>query len=222
MTAINIKKYLCLIVFSIFYQLTFSQDIEFKKVNFKSDKKGLRSAKESIEIADQFRKKAILNFLNNQDAISESENAFFYYQKAQLFNSNNADLNYKIGSVLLLTNKKELAKEYLDRAISFNKKLPDEISFFQAMVLQLQGKYAEALDSYQYFRDNAKKKIVNEYNVLLEKYIEECSIAPDLLDQKKRIWVDNLDINSEYDDWSPCLSTDGELLIFTSNRKNKN
>ena len=38
----------------------------------------------------------------------------------------------------------------------------------------------------------------------------------------KGFWVDNLSINTEYDEWSPCLSADGELLIFTSNQPNEN
>ena len=36
----------------------------------------------------------------------------------------------------------------------------------------------------------------------------------------QRIWIDNLSLNSEYDDWSPCLSADGDILFFTSNRPN--
>ena len=36
------------------------------------------------------------------------------------------------------------------------------------------------------------------------------------------MWVDNLLLNTQFDEWSPCLSADGELLIFTSNRINEN
>ena len=90
------------------------------------------------------------------------------------------------------------------------------------MVLQLEGEYTKAIESYQSFMNNAKKKVAKKYEVLVKKYIEECTLAPDILAQKHRIWVDNLAINSSYDDWSPCLSADGDLLIFTSNRQNDN
>ncbi|MEC9209598.1 MAG: OmpA family protein [Bacteroidota bacterium] len=222
MIVINLKRILLFLTIFNFCQLLLAQNVEFRNANFRAAKGGLKAAQKSIKIADEFREKALLNFLSIQDARIESENAYLHYQKAHSFNPNNADLNYKIASVLLFTNRKEFAKEYLDKAISLSAEFPPEFYFFQGMVLQLDGEYTKAIESYQYFMNNAKKKVVEQYDILTKRYIEECTLAPDLLAHKHRIWVDNLAINSEYDDWSPCLSADGELLIFTSNRKNEN
>ena len=63
------------------------------------------------------------------------------------------------------------------------------------------------------FQNNAKKKVVEKYSVLLKKYIDECTTAPELLASEKKVWIDNLSINSEFDDWSPCLSADGDLFF---------
>ena len=60
------------------------------------------------------------------------------------------------------------------------------------------------------------------FEVFTKKYIKECQGANEILAAEHRIWVDNLSINTEYDEWSPCLSADGELLIFTSNQPNEN
>ena len=218
----NLKVSLLMVAFCSFSQLVLSQNIEFKNTNFRSDKEGLKVAQKNIKIGDKFRKSALLNFLSMQDASIESERALFHYQKANRFNASNAVLNYKIASVLLFTNKKEFAKEYLDRGISLSEDLPDDFSFFQGMVWQLEGEYVKAIASYKYFLNNSKKKMIEQYDVLAKKYIAECTSAPDILAKKQRIWVDNLVINSEYDDWSPCLSADGDLMIFTSNRKNEN
>ena len=220
-----VNKYIYYFFFFLFIILTdllYAQNIEFKRINFKTDKKGLKAAKNSIQVGDEFRQKAILNLLNSQDASYEAKNAIFHYYKAQSFNSNNANLNYKIGSMLLLTNNKELAWDYFEKARSFNTVLDDYFDFFYAIALQLDTKYDKALESYKYFLDNSKKKIVSDFNLLVNKYIQECKNALELLKHEQKAWVDNLAINSEYDDWSPCLSADGELLIFTSNRKNQN
>ena len=222
MTVINLIKRILVLLFVFFSQLVLAQNIEFKKANFRSDKEGLKVAKKNIKIGDEFRESALLNFLTMQDANLKAEHALFYYQKAHNFNPNNADLNYKIASVLLLTNKKELAKEYLDKSISLSEPIQEDFHFFQGMVWQLEGEYSKAIESYQYFKSNVKKKVVEKYEVLVKKYINECTLAPDLLERKNRVWVDNLSLNSEYDDWSPCLSADGDFLIFTSNRENEN
>ena len=149
MTAINLKASILILAISSLTNFLFSQNIEFRNSNFKSDKAGLKIALKNIKIADDFRTQAVLNFLSMQDAFIESESALYYYNKAQNFNPNNADLNYKIASVLLFTNRKELAKKYLDKAISLSKDLPLEHHFFQGMVWQLEGQYAKAIKSYK-------------------------------------------------------------------------
>jgi flagellar motor protein MotB/tetratricopeptide (TPR) repeat protein len=222
MIVINLKRNLFFLAICTLSQIVIGQNIEFKSTNFRSDKEGLRAAQKNIKIADKFRENALLNIYSMQDSGVESEKAYLYYQKAHIFNPNNSGLNYKIASVLLFTNRKELAKQYLDKAISLSAELPNDFNFFQGMVLQLEGEYAKAIESYQYFINNAKKKVVEQYDILVKKYIVECTTSVDVLAQKHRIWVDNLVINSAYDDWSPCLSADGDLLIFTSNRQNEN
>jgi flagellar motor protein MotB/tetratricopeptide (TPR) repeat protein len=220
--AIRLKKILLLLTILSLSQFISAQNIEFKSANFKSDKKGLKAAQKNIKIGDEFRENVLLKFLNMQDAFIEAENAFLFYQKAQNFNPNNADLNYKLATVLLFTNRKEYAKQYLNNAISLSMELPQMFHFFQGMVWQLEGKSAKAIESYKYFISNAKKKLAEQYDVLVKKFINECVFAQEILIKEPRIWIDNLVINSVYDDWSPCLSADGDLLIFTSNRKNEN
>ena len=221
MIVINLKRNLLLFIICSIYQSIDAQNIEFKNTNFRSNKEGLKEAQRNIKIADEFRENVLFNVLSMQDASKEAENAYLHYQKANDFNPNNADLNYKIASVLLFTNSKEFAKKYLDKAISLSPEFPNEFDFFQGMVWQLESEYEKAIDSYRYFMDNSRKKVVEQYNVLVKKYMAECTSAADILAKENRIWVDNLDINSVYDDWSPCLSADGDLLIFTSNRKNE-
>ena len=151
----------------------FSQDIEFKKANFKRDKDGLKLAKENISIGDDIRNNAIKEMLAMQDADVLFRQALFYYDKAQTFNPNNAELNYKIGSSWLFTNDKSKAYAYLMKAKEFNVDLPVEFLFYFGMVLQLQGEYTNAIEYFNKFSKTAKKKVFSPYEVFVRKYIKE-------------------------------------------------
>ena len=220
---VNKMKNIALLVVGIFFsQSTFAQNIEFRNSNFKSNKEGLELAKENIKFADNFRDNAIIEMLAMHDAELLYSQAVFYYQKAQSFNPNNAELNYKIGSCMLFTNNKENAFSYLKKAASLSNDLPNDFLFYKGMCLQLDGEFGNAIEQFELFRNSAKKKELELFEMLAKKYIKECNLSVDVLSQTHRIWVDNLSLNTEYDDWSPCLSADGDLLLFTSNRPNEN
>ena len=220
---VNKMKNIALLVVGIFFsQSTFAQNIEFRNSNFKSDKEGLKLAKENIKFADNFRDNAIIEMLAMHDAELLYSQAVFYYQKAQSFNPNNAELNYKIGSCMLFTHNKENAFSYLKKAASLSNDFPNDFLFYKGMCLQLDGEFGNAIEQFELFRNSAKKKELELFEMLAKKYIKECNSSVDVLSQTHRIWVDNLSLNTEYDDWSPCLSADGDLLIFTSNRPNEN
>jgi outer membrane protein OmpA-like peptidoglycan-associated protein/tetratricopeptide (TPR) repeat protein len=215
-------KNLFLFSFCLIASIAFGQDIAFKNTNFKEDKPGLKLAKESIAIADELRGNGVEKILLMQDADIIFSQAIFNYNKAQSFNPNNGELNYKIGSSYLFTNQREKAFSYLLKAKELSAELPSDFSFYYAMALQLKGDYLQAGEQFEQFKLSAKKKVYERYEVFTKKYIKECLGANEILANSHRIWVDNLPINTKYDEWSPCLSADGELLIFTSNQPNEN
>ena len=74
-----------------------SQNVEFKSSNFKNDKDGFKEAIDAIKNGDEYfelANNAVFEVrspgLNYELAISE-------YEKAQKFNPNNGELNFKIG-----------------------------------------------------------------------------------------------------------------------------
>ena len=215
-------KNLLIIIFCSISSFIFSQDIAFKSSNFKKEKQELRIAKENISIADEMRDNGIENILAMKEDNILFMQALFYYNKAQDFNPNNAELNYKIGSCYLFTNQKEKAVDYLLRTKELTNDLPSDFLFFYAMALQLQGDYFEAGEQFDQFKISAKSKLYERYELLAKKYTKECLGANEILANSHRIWVDNISLNTEFDDWSPCLSADGDLLIFTSNQPNEN
>ena len=200
MIAINInKKSLLLAFLFLFSKLVFSQNIEFKNSNFKEDKEGLKLVKEELVIADDLRENGVQKILAMQDATVVFQQAIFKYLKAQKFNPNNAELNYKIGSSLLFTNQKQEAYSYLAKAKAFNVELPADFLFYYAMALQLNGEYIEAIKYFKKFT-TAKKKVYELYKLFVKKYIKECQRANESFSVGHRFWVDNLSINTQYDE----------------------
>ena len=218
---IAIRYLLC---FTFFYcvNLSKAQNIEFTKSNFKSNKEALKAAKKQIKNGDKYREISIDLFLKNKQSHDEASKALYFYDQANLFNPNNADLNFKIGSSLLLTNKKELAISYILNAENLYKKIPDEFYFYKALTLHLNHQFDSAIFILENFLKNSSKKILKKYSLIAYQYINQCNNAIDLNNHNNKVWIDNLnDINSIYDEINPCITADREILFFSSNRPNK-
>lgn len=202
--------------------LTQAQEVEFKASNFKDDKEGFKAATEQIEKGDEFLELGNVAVVNVNNTKDHFERAIFHYLKAQAFNPNSSDLNYKLGNAYLYTNEKYKAKGYLDKALKLNSDIEPKFYYYYAQALQLDGDYKGAISNFSKFKAEAKSKRAEELKKFLTKYNKECKAAPEIVNNEIRAWVDNLgSVNSDQDDYSPCLSTDGEVLMFTSRRKNE-
>jgi len=215
------------ILFLIFLSANYlyAQNIDFKPANFKSDREGLKLALKYIKDGDQYLDQANEAIFSRKDPLDYFEKAIFYYLKANKFNPSNLELNIKIGNAYLYTNRKYKSFIFLDKAMKMyadEKDAPVNIHFFYAMALQLEGKYKEAILSFRNFKKLHKEKDFKLYEDFYKKYIKECENAIKLSNHPKKVWIDNIRLNSSDDDWSPCLTADGEFLIFTSNRPNEN
>jgi len=210
-----------IIIYLLSATSSWSQNIEFKPSNFKDKKEDLKDVVTDIKAGDEF-----LEIANEAVAVVKSpgdafKNALKLYLKANDFNPNNAELNMKIGNCYLYTNEKYKAKEFLDKAFKLNTDIDPMLHFYLGQVFQLSYEFDKAIKHYKKFEENAKNKYVEEYKKLTSKYKKECKSAKKLIQNPSRVWIDNLEnINSAMDDYSPCISADGELLIFTSKRKN--
>ena len=221
-TRCKIIRILLLILFSV--NQLFAQNIDFKSSNFKSKKDGLKQAVKNIKEGDEFLEKANEAIFARNDAIDYFEKALFYYLQANEFNPSNIELNLKIGNAYLYTNQKYLAYPFLEKAISMDaneQNASPKIHFYYAMGLQLEGKYNDAIAQFKIFKKRQSEKRFEPFSDFYKKYILECESAIVLSGKPQKVWIDNIALNSENDDWSPCLSADGEFLIFTSDRANE-
>ena len=161
--------------------------------------------------------------------ISKANNAFFaaYYEEAlSLYKSiqskhlGSSILNYRIGFCYLELGDYEDALEHFEAVNEGGLKKKNADYFFgHANTLQNLGRYEEALEKYNEFKQKARGKDIVYYSV--DDYIMECNYALQSMQNPVSVLIENLgdSINSKYHDYHPSLTADGKTFIFTSRRE---
>src|SRR3972149_3380613 len=99
-----------IVVFFIGVTTGFSQNIDFTKENFSGKEEGLKEAQSKVKKGDELFKAGVQMY----------SRALENYLKANDFNSENADLNYKIGVCYLYSSFKQKAIPHLEKARKLN------------------------------------------------------------------------------------------------------
>lgn len=197
-----------------------AQNVDFKAANFKDKKEEFNAIVAKMEAADVILESANGDIANIRDPHNKFKEILPTYQEAHKFNPDNGELNMKLGNTLLYTNEKYLAAPYLNKAKELGVDDP-MLSFYLGQVEQLEYNFPAAIKHYRAFEENAKSKLAERYRKISGKYKKECKFAKEFKANPERVWVDNMKaVNSPEDDFSPCISADGELLMFTSKRDN--
>lgn len=196
-------------------------NVDFKASNFKDDKEGFKKAKEALDKGDEYREAGNEAIYAIENPGENFKQAIQEYSKAQKFNPNNADLNFKLGNCYLYTNEKYNALNFLETAKKLDPEVDDFLDFYLGMSYQLEMKWSDAIKHYKKFESSSRSKQIASLGRMLTKRMQECKHGQTLQGDKKRVWVDNVEeVNSPLDDYSPCVSMDGSMLMFTSNRDN--
>ena len=186
------------------------EDISVRKKDFKSGKAGFSEAWKHVENGDDFYSDGAVFF----------RNAFDEYLLAFIYNSTNAELNYKTGASALLSDRKEEAAGFLLKAHELKKDVAGDILFLSGKALQYSGRFDEAVNSFNEYLTSPGKKPADNI-ALAKKYIEECNFALVLTSDTLGILISNLEdsINTASDEYSAIFSSDGETLYFGSRRE---
>ncbi|OFX61243.1 MAG: hypothetical protein A2046_16680 [Bacteroidetes bacterium GWA2_30_7] len=208
------KKYISLTFLILSYFSIFAQNVEFEKDNFPSDKEGFKEASKNLKEGDK---------LYETGAVGNFKTALDFYIPANKFNPNNALLNYKIGASYLYSNyeaKKSL--QYLKKAIELKNNVADDILYLLARSLHLNLEFDDAIKNYTKYKNLLAPKDLQEKRKDIDKKIQECNIGKELIKTPIRVWIDNpgTEINSSYPDYSPLISADESMIIYTSRREN--
>jgi flagellar motor protein MotB len=204
----NSLKSICILIFLFFTIATFAQqNVRIKKREFKQEKEGLKEAWKSIREANKYF----------SEGIGTYRLARKYYLKAYDYNSENAELNYKIGVCYLFSDTKYESIKYLKKAYGLDNEVAEDIHFMLGRAYHLIVDFDNAITEYELFK---KTKYAKEMAVNIDKLIEECHNGKELVESSVRVIINNLGekVNSVYDDYNPVITSDEKTMYFTSRR----
>lgn len=196
-----------------------AQNVEFKSSNFKDDKDGYKSATEAIKTGDEFFELGNAAFFAVKSPGLNFELARREYNKAQKFNPKNAELNYKIGVCLANGSNIDKCIPYLKEAYKLDPACDPFLNFYYGYALQLDGDFVNAKKAYETFASEYKK--ADNFSKFVTKRKRECTAAIGAIANPIRAWVDNVkELNTEFNEYGPSITTDGSEIILSSNRPN--
>ena len=204
-------------LFLLFTLLTLSLSVfsqknkEFTK-EFFSDKDGLSTAKDNF-------KQGLKYFDQGRRSYPQAIESFL---KANIFNPDNDELNYKLGIAYLGSGFKSKCLEFFEKANLLNPKLED-LQFYLGRGYHLNLQWDKAIDKYKLYRNEAQSdKDKKDKLIEVNKMIQECEYGKEYVKHPVRVFIDNLGsaVNSKYSDFSPVISADESIMFFTSRREN--
>lgn len=202
--------------------VSFGQDVEFKKKNFKDgDDAAFKTAVDAIKEAEPFFTAGSQAIFEVKDPGLNFKKALQKFEIAQKFNPDNAQNNFRIGVCYLYSTSPYKGIPYIEKANQLNPACDPFMSYYFGYAMQLQGKFSEALEAYKKFEDGYKK--ADNFNKFTSQHKKECDYAKKMMADPVRCWIDNVEeINSEFDEIAPTIVTDASEIIFSSNRPNSN
>lgn len=219
------KKYIALFTLIFVATLTQAQDIPFDKKIFKERKDEYKIAKKNLDagnaLMDVFPTTYIdineTEYINRKITYREALPFLF---KANKFNPNNAELNYKIGRCYLMSSvyKDECIPHFL-KALKLNPNVANDIQYHLGIGYHLSMQFDKAIAAFNKYKSILVSKNPAELEDVTKK-IEECKTAKELIAKPERVFIDNFGrpINSKYPEYGAIISADESVMMFTSRR----
>ncbi len=204
-------KLIGLFFFLFSFHFVFAQkNVDFTKENFPNDPKGLKEVQRTISKGDDFY---------NRGKIWHKQ-ALELYLKANEFNPENAELNFKIGTCYLSSYTKLKSIPFLEKAQKLNFNVDPQLHLMLGTGYQLNLQFDKAIFEYNTFYKALLPKEQKELNEAIQKRITECRNGKELVKSPVNVKIENAGpaINTIYPEYGPEISADESVLIFTSRR----
>jgi outer membrane protein OmpA-like peptidoglycan-associated protein len=161
---------------------------------------------------------SLKDLVANGDKLAGKKNykgAIESYLSAMQINPDDAQLNFKLGLAYLYSDTKSKAASYIDKAYRLNPNIDNRIDYHLGIAFQNTNDFKRAIEHFEAF----KKQNPNVSSIADEK-IAECHMADSLLEYELNVVIERIGavVNSSFNEYSPIISADGNMLIFTSNR----
>ncbi len=144
--------------------------------------------------------------------------ALLIYRDVLASEQNNPAALYGTAECYYYMKRYDLALEYIDKATAVNKNISSDSDFFYGEIYHRLARIDDAIASFRKFMNIAKP---NSYEYMLAiEFISQCNYAKDMMARPVDVTIKNLGnkINSRYDDYTPSITADGKMIVFTSRR----
>jgi hypothetical protein len=187
------------------------EDVKIKKKEFKTGiETGFKEAWKSVVAGNKFYAQGKGTFDLARD----------HYLFAHQYNSENAQLIYKLGACYLYTDNKYEAINYLQKAYFLDPEVSSDIHYILGLAYQLVLEFDDAVEHYNAHMEHLEPMERIAYAEVLSKHLTECQFGRELSQEPVRVIIQNLgeEVNSRYDDYNPIFAKDDTALFFTSRR----
>jgi len=165
---------------------------------------------------------AMDNLYDGNDAYQDSSFgiALNSYIRANDFNPNNSELNYKIGICYINSADASKALPYLQEAYKLDREIAKDIKYRIGQSYQSMLNFDKAIEEYNGFKISLSPNILYNWHTTLQKRFKECTAGKELMKKPTIGMIISLnEINSQFAEYCPLISADESMMIFTSKRK---
>jgi len=188
-----------------------SNPLKIRRKEFKIQDYGFKDAWHSIKEANKYFSMGLGSYREAREK----------YMASYSYNPNNAELNYMIGKCYLFTDNKYESIKYIQLAYKLKPDVCFDIHLLLGMAFHQILEFDKAIEEYNYFLNTLQPRSRKDYQAQVDQLIMQCNNGKLLAEKPQRVVINNLgkSINSVFDEYSPCLSSDGNNMYFTSRRK---
>ncbi len=142
------------------------------------------------------------------------EKAINYYKKALKLKKGNVKATYQLGLAYLYSPDELPALEHLRKVYFLDPKIDKHIEYQLGLAYTYHMRFDEARQSFERY---AQKGASRKSDV--ERRIRQCIAADSLSRNPLNVEIINLEqVNSRFNDYTPLILDNGNMLVFTSNR----
>jgi outer membrane protein OmpA-like peptidoglycan-associated protein len=186
------------------------QDVKILRSEFRLSKKGTSKALKNIRYGD---------FFYEQHTQGGYRKALDFYLEANEYNSENPELNYKIGVCYIESIFGAKALPFLQNSYSKKIDVAVDVEFYLAHSYQLNYLFEDAIVLYNSYLVGLSD--AHKINVI-KKRIFECESGLELMKDKQKLLITNMiAFNSSSKDYGSLITADGKKMYFTSRRPNR-
>jgi len=165
-----------------------------------------------------------VNLADEMYGFGDKRDALDVYLQAVSINPANVRANYMAGKCYQETIEKDKSVKFLTKAYELDGNVSEDILYLIGKGYQYGAGFDKAIEYFNMYKNDLARTEPGDKPELIkkaDKHIQECEYAKTFYKQKATKELINLGgvLNSEYPEYSPVISADESIIIFTSRRQ---